>query len=506
MSTVVSSKGHRHTQSAASPSQTALSKNPQNPHHLNEQSHPQNSHSEMSDSYQSNPTTPPRTPRRNDQFSQNRTTADNGSKQKSRTKNRPKNVMTSPAVIRKGRNTPPLTGAQSGGMPSSAKPTSTPSNVAYAGPTFHASPAPSALPIPSFYSKSVPDVSGMKVFKPKDDSFSDSPTPPLPALNSPSQQKILQKREESPLDIFFKADKEQKARAKSASSFQNTVTTNGPFNPPHQSSRVSQTPPVTGSQHHTGHNSKTSPSTIFAIELDGEGSNASPIGPAFSTPYAERINAARPRQKPSLEAQSALDKSEALKAYLFSGQQPPFSSASPINPFSTTSSPPSERKSPAAAQNSVATLHSSKSDGYAQRSHQHSFAFSHDSKPTNYAPRTSGRNSGLRQEVTPTRTPTKTLDRDTGYSTSPKPSRRNGSANSSDSSSLIGNNTSQTSPQGVASGDRSADIKGMEDSLRKILKLDPTGSSGAGAAVSSPNHGGGSAPPMNGMQDGVMGS
>ncbi|KAG0648477.1 hypothetical protein D0Z07_5483 [Hyphodiscus hymeniophilus] len=496
MSTVVPSKGHRHTQSALSPSPAASSKNPQNPHHLNLHSHAQNSQSEMSDSYQSNPTTPPRTPRRNDQSSQNRT-IDTGSKQKSRNKIRPKAVLMSPAGTQKGRSTPPLTSVQSGGMMASAKPMSTPSTMAYAGATFHASPAPSALPIPSFYSKSVPDSPGMKGFKVKAESLSDSPTPPLPALNTPSQQKAQFQREESPLDFFFKADREQKARTKSASSTQNTVSATGPFNPPRPSPRVSHTPPATRNQ--------ASPSTIFAMELDGDGSAGSPIGPAFSTPYAERIKAARPRQPFTPEGQSAFDRSEALKAYLFSGQQPPSMPTAPVNLF------PAAQTSPVASPSSIAPLYPSKSAGYSQRSHQNNFPLPYDSKPPIHAPRPSGRSSGLRQEVTPSKTPTKPQEGNAGYPTSPIPSRTYGNANSSDQNNFIGSIKSHTSPHGVSSVDRSADIQGMEDSLRKLLKLDSAGSSGVGslpgATVSAPNYvGGRPRPSLNGMHDGVMGS
>ena len=58
-----------------------------------------------------------------------------------------------------------------------------------------------------------------------------------------------------------------------------------------------------------------------------------------------------------------------------------------------------------------------------------------------------------------------------------------------------------------------SDVKGMEDSLRRILKLDShQGVTGSGlgsmpaAAASVPNYVGGRAPPMNGMHNGVMGS
>jgi hypothetical protein len=69
------------------------------------------------------------------------------------------------------------------------------------------------------------------------------------------------------------------------------------------------------------------------------------------------------------------------------------------------------------------------------------------------------------------------------------------------------------STYGASPGNSHADIKGMEDSLRKILKLDSnpavTGSGIGGmpaAAASVPNYVGGRPPPMNGMHNGVMGS
>jgi hypothetical protein len=94
MSTETPKKGHRHTRSAATPSAAASSQNPQNPHYLNLQAHAQNSELEMN--YPIQPTTPPRTPRRdNQQTYHNKSSAaapEHGSKQKPRNKNRPKNV------------------------------------------------------------------------------------------------------------------------------------------------------------------------------------------------------------------------------------------------------------------------------------------------------------------------------------------------------------------------------------------------------------------------------
>jgi hypothetical protein len=237
-------------------------------------------------------------------------------------------VNTSPAATRNDRRTPPLTGTQPGNMTSSAKPIATPSTAAYAGPTFHASPAPSALPIPSFYSKSVPDSPGIKTVKTlrevSQSSNSGSSTPPAPVPNN------LFRREESPLDFIFKADREEKARARSASSTQTAATASGPFQPPTLSPRNSQTPPAPTSQTRArvGHTPKSPTSSMFAMELDGPNSPGTPFGPAFSTPYSERINAARAGKNSTMSpdqinTQQPMDRTEALKAYLFSGHALP---------------------------------------------------------------------------------------------------------------------------------------------------------------------------------------
>jgi len=507
MSTVVSSKGHRHTRSAAIPPATASSQNPQNPHHLNSQAHALNAQSDMN--YSGQPTTPPRTPRREEptrSSSQNDSAVpETGSKQRLRNK-KPKNVMTSPAVIRNARNSPPFTGAQSAGIPSSAKPISTPSTAAYAGPTFHASPAPSALPIPSFYSKSVPESPGVKELRNREASSSQSPTATPPSSLQPRFP-----REESPLDFFFKADREEKARARSASS-----TQTGPFQPPSKSPLSSKTPPVTTHPNRPCNVNRNSSSGMFAMELEGEGPSNTPYGPAFSTPYSERINAARSVrsiERSSHETQQTMT-SEALKAYLFSGHQSP----SPSTPSSILSEGPSVPSTPtsAAQRTPSAAINGPKQAGPHRT--QSKVLFDHDAKASNQISKSSGRASGLRQEVTPTRTPTKTPDRPSNFATSPTPSRIR--ANSTHES-LPGTvdpyvtNSTPPSSHGILSQSRNADLKGMEDSLRKILKLDSssshsvTGSSTGNlpaATTSVPNYVGGRPPPLNGMHNGVMGS
>ncbi|KAL9126915.1 MAG: hypothetical protein Q9217_004110 [Psora testacea] len=116
----------------------------------------------------------------------------------------------------------PPTSTQSNMASTSSRPdisTSRSSNAtpskAYAGPTFHASPAASSLPLPKFFSKSVPNAdktTSLKRMLEQDslESTSDSEDSPLQDMASPSQGR--QGREESPLDIFFQADKDAKAK------------------------------------------------------------------------------------------------------------------------------------------------------------------------------------------------------------------------------------------------------------------------------------------------------
>lgn len=508
MSAVVPPKGHRHTRSAAMPPAVASPNHPQNPHHLTLQANAQNVPSPME--YSTQPTTPPRTPRRetgqsHPQNKANSGAPETGSKQKPRNK-KPKNIVTSPVPInRNGHHQ----GAQPINGPLSSKTITTPSTPAFAGPTFHASPAPSALPIPSFYSKSVPESPGIRGLKSlKEPSPSDSTTPP-PAP-------VSHHREESPLDLFFRVDREEKARARSASSAQSAVAVSAPFRPPSESPHTSQTPPASTGHSRLRPSSQMSPNGMFAMELEGSASPGVPYGPAFSTPYAERITAARASLAVSASRESAqkTSSSEALKAYLFANPQQ--SSPTP----SSSSGLSSSRMSTASAEprNTPPLFGGSRGNATSPFSKVNNYPVPQEFKtPSTHGPKTSGRpSSGLRQEVTPTKTPTKTPDRNANYATS-TPSRIY--ARPSDANDFFSTFTRSAvspipaSPYGPSPVNKPGDLKDMEDSLRKMLKLESAGSSGAlgpamgsvpAAAVSS-NYVSGRGP-LNGVNNGVMGS
>lgn len=355
----------------------------------------------------------------------------------------------------------------------------------------------------------------------KEPSSPDSTTPPPVPVSH-----LRLQREESPLDIFFRADREEKARARSANSSQTATTASGPFHPPSESARTSQTPPASTNQSRLRHASKMSSSGIFAMELDASPSPGTPYGPAFSTPYSERINAARSPQAqptssdPSIKAGQPTPSSEALKAYLFAGPQQSSPASSSANPFGGSSMPSSATSTDSTEFRNVSHPFSEPRSGPPSSFPQaNNYPGSQDLKRSS-APKTSGRpSSGLRQEVTPSRTPTKTPDRNANnYASSTTPSRIYPQhSNANDFASIYGRGASSqlpASPYG-ASGNIPGDLKGMEDNLRKMLKLDSAGGSGASgqsidrapaAAVSVPTYVGGRAPPMNGMHNGVMGS
>ncbi|KAM7192671.1 hypothetical protein V8F20_008734 [Naviculisporaceae sp. PSN 640] len=228
----------------------------------------------------------PLTPQRQPRNSPGPTSQSTHPRSKPRTANKQKQkqASTSPEDTKYGRTTPP----QSVTMPKSA------AAAAFAGATFHASPAPSSLPIPSFLAKAL-DSPGIK-----DTRENQEPSPPPTDTEAPTpQHRVLTTepaRQESPLDIFFRADRAEKERARRASSANIFSTIPRPFSPPRptQSPQEARTlPNGAGSlrARRPAGPQRTTSSGISSVELDG--TPGKPMGPSFSTPYQERIRAAR---------------------------------------------------------------------------------------------------------------------------------------------------------------------------------------------------------------------
>ncbi|MCJ1293816.1 hypothetical protein MMC34_005372 [Xylographa carneopallida] len=209
------------------------------------------------------------------------------------------------------------------------KKTTAPSQ-AYAGPTFHASPAPSALPIPRFFSKSVPvtekgaSLSTMM----QDDSSEglsnkseDSPT--MPNSLRVSQQLI---REASPLDFFFNADREEKAKRSS-------INMNGISDTSFD--QIASTPKIVSPipehmRHHSRNATGGSTNEMFPLEMDAS-EIASPtraIRPTYPSPEARRSESSPSiiRTTSAQSEEQAKAKTEALKRFLQLSQYPGSSS------------------------------------------------------------------------------------------------------------------------------------------------------------------------------------
>ena len=138
---------------------------------------------------------------------------------------------------------------------------------AYAGPTFHASPAPSALPIPKFLSRSVPAKTAPDPPTPPPDNSSDSANSASP---SPSSSRapiaIPARHEDSPLDMLFRADKAERTKNTTSSSNAHLVR-------PQQQQEY----------------------TVFPIELDGESKNTHISSPSIPSQGGHRSMTDPPR-------------------------------------------------------------------------------------------------------------------------------------------------------------------------------------------------------------------
>lgn len=230
---------------------------------------------------------------------------------------------------KKQRNRNPSSKKNKQDRPSPTQPQAVP--LAFAGASFHASPAPNSLPMPSFLARTIsaPDSPSLKpsatgptqeLSPPTTDSEEDSsPSPPLLPVS---------RNEESPLEFFFKADRAEKARGRRASSANAAGFLAGPFSPPHGSPREPSTfprPPQGVPPPRRPTVQRNPSSGIPSSELDG--TPRRPVGQAFSTPYSERIKAARFKHAPTEGTPSApstdtSDRSEALKRFLGVGVPP----------------------------------------------------------------------------------------------------------------------------------------------------------------------------------------
>ncbi|KAL5425120.1 hypothetical protein PMIN04_002783 [Paraphaeosphaeria minitans] len=183
--------------------------------------------------------------------------------------------------------------ADTEGAPSHSVATPAKTQGAYAGPTFHASPAPSALPIPKFLSKSVPPKThtGPPTPPPEEGSDSGSSLSPSPSRGAPIPIPS-RSAQNSPLDLLFKADRAERARnvnySVSSASFPNV-------------------PPGGGRPQHLKHDSFGSLNAPFPIELEAS------IQHAHSPPAGNHRSVTAPSKIPQTEANAQSKESDPIQ-------------------------------------------------------------------------------------------------------------------------------------------------------------------------------------------------
>ncbi|EAT83298.2 hypothetical protein SNOG_09106 [Parastagonospora nodorum SN15] len=259
---------------------------------------------------------------------------------------------------------------------------------AYAGPTFHASPAPSALPIPKFLSRSVPAKSRMDPPTPPPEDSSDSTGSPNSFAGSPSRAPIPvpARNEMSPLDLLFKADRAERAKHVGGS----------PASPQYFNSANPVRP------HHYKQDSYGSLNAPFPIELDGESRNSHMSPPPTASPMAVR-SSTDPNKIPQLkDAQQQPNKNEVMQDLLtrLSMSQKKPTAATPPRPDTQTrnETPSPLHDSQSAVQNASGPTTPAQAPQEPSDYHYGNRNLSPLFKAAKGEP--SKRNSGLRTEIT----------------------------------------------------------------------------------------------------------
>lgn len=168
--------------------------------------------------------------------------------------------------------------------------------AAYAGSAFQQSPAASALPLPSFYSKSLPTATSIPPQATPAEIVPAQTSSATPADDSPS------KRESTPCDFLFEAARQAKAVPRAES----PATRSGNLSVPNGSPASRSPGPREGDP-------------LFPFELEGGGAPGED-GSAFATPYKDRIEALRSTKSTTggkgMDEQERKAKTEALKKLL----------------------------------------------------------------------------------------------------------------------------------------------------------------------------------------------
>ncbi len=182
---------------------------------------------------------------------------------------------------------------------------------AYAGPTFHASPAASSLPMPKFVSKSVPNVdktTSLMSMMEQDTVDTTSGSDISPSLENSQPTHDPRSREGSPLDIFFQADREAKAKAQSGRATDSNALLSHPQN---------------HARHHSREATNSSVGAMFPIDMDG----AAPETPGSTNDNGPITPALKAMSDADYRDEQRKAQTLELKKLLYSPKpQPPLSS------------------------------------------------------------------------------------------------------------------------------------------------------------------------------------
>ncbi|KAI4161005.1 MAG: hypothetical protein LQ342_005290 [Letrouitia transgressa] len=234
----------------------------------------------------------------------------------------------------------------------------------YAGPTFHASPAASSLPIPKFYSKSVPELNkapSMQTMMEKEvlDSSSDhSGNSPTPGFSQRAGEQ--QTREKSPLDIFFQADRQEKEKKRkekesaiATASEGKSAATDSPNCAEPLSTYLAKT------RHHSRQSTNGS-AGLFPLEMDDKATIPASHEKAASDPTPStaelhpRDSALRNISETPEQEKQRKAKTEALKKFLLSQTTRSVQITQPLLSDGTFEIPSSHRSNPESSQASLA--------------------------------------------------------------------------------------------------------------------------------------------------------
>lgn len=210
---------------------------------------------------------------------------------------------------------------------------------AYAGPTFHASPAASSLPLPMFFSKSVPNVDkntalSQMMEQELSDPISESEGSPCAGKIQPADERHA--RDESPLDFFFRADRE--AKGKGGTNAANTSSQTSTLSVADGGHGVPGDLHLRPDRHHSRHSTNGSSGGVFPLEIDGT-KRGLPVLESSNSFFKNRDQAnATSTGLIEVDDQEAKLKEQtlALKKLLYSAQPHAPSSSSPRSGTITT--------------------------------------------------------------------------------------------------------------------------------------------------------------------------